>query len=220
MFIIFHIYTMALNPTYTIHIIPKSCSDPSSWATLVAKQKALRLLSLLTAPESFSSTYEREIVFTWAEWEARLQHPFVYTLVAVKTPSASNDSALQDLIDGEWVGCSVLLDISRLSNPSSSKTEIAEKSNLAGTFEINGLFVSPEARGHGLGGALIEASISHAQGVVAQEGDEKVLVRALVRRGNEQALKLYGKMKFAARHDPTMANSMTNEDSIILYMDR
>ncbi|KAJ4354397.1 uncharacterized protein N0V89_006133 [Didymosphaeria variabile] len=182
---------MAAAPSYSIVRLPKSHSHPPTWKALIAKQKTLRLQSLLTSPDSFSSTYEREIAFTDADWEARLQNPSAYTLIAVKSTAsrAGNDRDEgrldSDYLDGEWVGSVVLVG-----------PEEKHGSPFA-TFDICALFVLPEARGTGLGGKLIESAASEAQRLAGVAS--KVLIRAGVARGNERVLKLYERAGFLER---------------------
>lgn len=199
--------TMATAPSPSILRLPKSHPKPSTWRTLIAKQKALRLKSLLTSPESFSSTYEREIAFTDADWEARLRNPSACTLVAVKESSASHGNSTDDdeseavaetaYLDSEWLGSVVLV------GPE-EKPEEQHKSAQTTTFDIYALFVLPEARGAGLGSALIRSAASEAQKLVPSATananvNRTVVIRASVARGNERVLKLYERAGFVER---------------------
>ncbi|KAL1599768.1 60S ribosomal protein L10A [Paraconiothyrium brasiliense] len=180
---------MAAAPSYSIVRLPKSHNHPPTWKALIAKQKALRLQSLLTSPDSFSSTYEREIAFTDADWEARLRNPSAYTLIAVKSTASRTGNQRDDerrpdsdYLDGEWIGSVVLVG-----------PEEEHESPFA-TFDIYALFVLPEARGKGVGGKLIESAASEAQTLTG--GASKVLIRAAVASGNERVLKLYERAGF------------------------
>jgi GNAT superfamily N-acetyltransferase len=188
---------MTAPPCYSIVRLPKSHNHLPTWNSLIAKQKALRLQSLLISPESFSSTYKREILFTDADWEARLKNPSAHTLIAVRSirPLAAykaNDDHHDlgtdgDYVEGEWVGSAVL--VGPGENPSSAFP----------TFDINALFVLPEARGTGLGAQLIESAASTAQKLAS--GASSVLIRASVAHGNERVLKLYERAGFVERDD-------------------
>jgi GNAT superfamily N-acetyltransferase len=188
---------MSTPPPYSIVCLPKSHNHPPTWTSLIAKQRALRLQSLLTSPESFSSTYEREIAFTDADWEARLKNPSAYTLIAVRssTPRAAykvkedhdDHRTDSDYVEGEWVGSAVLV------GPGENR------SSPFPIFDIYALFVLPEARGTGLGAQLIESAASMAQRLAS--GASRVLVRASVARGNERVLKLYERAGFVEGDD-------------------
>ncbi|KAJ4296610.1 hypothetical protein N0V90_006657 [Kalmusia sp. IMI 367209] len=177
-----------------VHLLPKSHPDPSTWTSLFAKQKALRLHSLLTSPESFSSTYERESAFADADWEARLRNASASTFVATnrtaKHAAAPGVLDAEALLEGEWVGSAVLV------GPASTNDE-DERSTA--TFEIYGLFVLPDARGTGLGSALLEAAADYGRVLAAKQGCERVVVRISVAPGNERALKLYERVGFVEK---------------------
>ncbi|KAK7193756.1 hypothetical protein DPSP01_000310 [Paraphaeosphaeria sporulosa] len=181
--------------SYSIVRLPKSHDHPQTWQVLIAKQKTLRLQSLLTSPEAFGSTYERESTFTDAEWEARLKNPIAHTLIAVDSnaphavhkPNDDDQDAGTDDDDlyGAWVGSVVLI----------GPTE--GDGMLIATYDINALFILPEARGTGLGAELVESAVSEAQKLA--RGAMRVVVRALVVRGNERVLKLYERAGFVNR---------------------
>lgn len=59
--------------------------DDESVRAHVEQYKAFRLYSLKTAPNSFGSTYEREIAFTNDVWYNRLASPLATTFIAVQS---------------------------------------------------------------------------------------------------------------------------------------
>lgn len=185
---------MATPTSYTIVRLPKSHTDPPTWRALIARQKTLRLRALLTSPEAFGSTYERELAFADADWETRMRNPAATTLVAVAPRSAINanddhhhsDTARDTAyLDGEWAGSIVLV-----GAPNAYGSILA-------TFEINALFVVPEARGAGLGAQLIERAVSEARELAPDAG--MIMISALVVRGNERVLGLYERTGFENR---------------------
>lgn len=59
--------------------------DDESVRAHVEQYKAFRLYSLKTAPNSFGSTYEREVAFTDDVWYNRLANPIATTFIAVRS---------------------------------------------------------------------------------------------------------------------------------------
>lgn len=99
--------------------------------------QALRLRALQTNPESFGSTYEREVHFTTEQVEERIrQVKDRYVL-----------GAFQE--DGSLVG---IVQVVRESN---------QKFQHKGT--IYGMYTAPEVRGQGVGKALMEEVIHRAK---------------------------------------------------------
>ncbi|KAF2018804.1 hypothetical protein BU24DRAFT_458539 [Aaosphaeria arxii CBS 175.79] len=184
-------------PPYTIHPLPKSHPNPSTWTRILASHKHLRLTSLLLSPSAFSSTHAREAAFTHAEWDARLRNPLAVTFVAV-SPSPSPLDGREDVVEDEdpvasgenWIGTTVLygpLDASTTS------TEVAASTPV--TFEIFALFVVPEARGKGVGRGLVAAAVECAKGVARERGVEG-FVRIAAAGGNERAIGVYEGLGF------------------------
>jgi GNAT superfamily N-acetyltransferase len=174
---------------HRIHFLPKSHPDPTTWAQLITAQKDFRLHALRATPESFSSTFAREAIFTPSEWQARLQNPLALTLVAIRPPpteatEAESESrgAVQDCIEGAWQGMAVLY------GPSHHAAH-----NLP-MYEIFGLFVQDSVRGEGIGTSLIKVAVEEA---VARSGNGGVVVRVRVAAGNAKVVRLYEKSGFS-----------------------
>lgn len=174
-------------------LLPKSHPNPATWTNLIAKQKALRLHSLVASPESFSSTYERESAFKDSDWEARLQNPLAYTYVAkseaapLPQETVSSEDYLETFLNDAWVGSAVLVGPAGDSDMDEDWTA---------TFDIYALYVLPEARGSGLGSALIDACTVHARDMAGAVKASKAVIRVSVARGNEGVLGLYERIGF------------------------
>jgi ribosomal protein S18 acetylase RimI-like enzyme len=125
-----------------------------------ADYRAIRLAALQNAPEAFGSTYEMEAARPLSGWEERLQTP----------------GAFAADLDGKFVG------LARFVQDSGSAKERHKGS-------IYGMYVASEARGQGVGSALLEAIIEHASGFVEQ-------LRLGVVDDNEAAIRLYQKHGF------------------------
>ncbi|WQF79262.1 Putative GNAT domain, acyl-CoA N-acyltransferase [Colletotrichum destructivum] len=72
----------------TFTTLPRSHSDPSKFHRLTTLYKSFRLLSLRLSPESFGSSYAREVAFPWDTWTSRLSNPLATTIVAYKSTSS------------------------------------------------------------------------------------------------------------------------------------
>jgi ribosomal protein S18 acetylase RimI-like enzyme len=106
---------------------------PADWAIY----KTIRLASLADSPDSFSSTYEREILFPDSEWQSRLE----------RNERAQNALALVAEYDGVSVGLSWGL----IHEP---------YPNMAHVYQM---WVSPEARGRGIAKSFLDRITSWAE---------------------------------------------------------
>ncbi|MHC5010036.1 MAG: GNAT family N-acetyltransferase [Planctomycetota bacterium] len=95
--------------------------------------RAIRLRSLADAPDAFGTTLAEDEVRPLAEWRTRLENPEAATFLATA--------------DGEDVG--LVTGVAYDGRPGA-----------AGLF---GMWVAPESRGHGIGGALVDAVVTWAR---------------------------------------------------------
>jgi ribosomal protein S18 acetylase RimI-like enzyme len=126
----------------------------------VADYRAIRLAALQNAPEAFGSTYEMESGRSMSGWEERLQTP----------------GAFAAYLDGKIVG------MARFVQDAGSAKERHKGS-------VYAMYVAPQARGQGIGAALLSALIEHASGIVEQ-------LRLGVVDTNEAAIRLYQRYGF------------------------
>lgn len=106
-------------------LLPKTFSTPADLDDIANHYKDLRLQGLLSDPNSFSSTFERESQFTLDIWRSRIQNPVAKTLVSVldgddkissktRGPDTtgsdhSEEKGFQNLPQTEWAGTVTLL---------------------------------------------------------------------------------------------------------------
>ncbi|KAK2729833.1 GNAT family [Colletotrichum kahawae] len=76
-------------------VLPKSHPSLAKFLQLSDRYKAFRLLSLRLSPESFGSTYAREVAFAPEKWLARLSNPLATTIVAVDDGGITPPSPVQ-----------------------------------------------------------------------------------------------------------------------------
>jgi ribosomal protein S18 acetylase RimI-like enzyme len=121
--------------------------------------RIIRLAALRTAPEAFGSVHDLEALRTTADFAERLTGSVVF---------------------GAYAG-------GRIVGMVGFRQETGPKDRHKGF--VWGFYVEPEARGQGVGAALLEALVAWARGVVEQ------LTLAVV-RGNDAAISLYRKLGF------------------------
>ncbi len=125
-----------------------------------ADYRAIRLAALQDSPDSFGSTYDSEAARPMSGWEERLATP----------------GAFGAYLDGKIAG------MARFVQDAGSAKERHKGA-------VYGMYVAPEARGRGIGSALMDALIHHASGVVEQ-------LRLGVVDTNVEAIRLYHRHGF------------------------
>lgn len=125
--------------------------------------RAIRLRALGDAPDAFGMTLAEELDRSEASWKARLDDPGIATFLAT-----SGDRDVGLVVGGRW----------------------DDEPDAAGLFAM---WVAPEARGTGVGGALVDAVVGWARDL----GRRRLLLD--VADGNEPAIRLYASRGF----DPT-----------------
>jgi GNAT superfamily N-acetyltransferase len=130
----------------------------------------LRLRALAESPDAFGSMFDREAKRSDDEWRNRLA-------LAVRS---DRELPLVAVVDGDGVG----LAWARIDE---------QQADLARLFQV---WVAPEARGLGVGRALLEAAISWARGAGARA------LRLGVTRMDSAAVRLYRRAGFVDVGEP------------------
>jgi len=148
--------------------------------TLMADWQALRdirLLALHDAPDAFSSTYAEQVAFGEAEWQQRIARGGTF-LAYIPEVHASEPAGL-----------------------------IGGYQEAPGTVELISMFVRPQARGRGVGEALIDAVIGWARARNATS------VHLWVTETNKHARMLYERCGFSltAERQPLPSNPALGE---------
>jgi ribosomal protein S18 acetylase RimI-like enzyme len=182
---------------HQIVLLPQSHHNTTTWRNLIAKQKELRLQALRLSPDSFSSTYDREVAFSDYEWEVRLQNPLAFTFIAVELPndqSPNGDDCV--LTESEWDGFGVLF--GPVGEDGSSSSDNVTTGQECPTFGIFGLYVLPDVRKVGVGKKLTEAIIEHGKLLAKEKGAGDVVFKISAAPTNVAALRLYENLGFRA----------------------
>jgi len=181
--------------------IPK---DEESIRRYVDQVKAFRLLSLQTSPESFLSSYAREVAFTDDVWSERLRNPKAITFIAVQNDCiVSTIAVIGPLPYGPK-------ELSPLGNPwVSLDGDATVKIPTTSHWRINGMFTLPEARGQGTAKALIETAKKFGAAQADASGKDLVLSIA-VDEDNVAAKSLYERCGFVTISEEVNRGDMRN----------
>jgi GNAT superfamily N-acetyltransferase len=189
--------------------LPKQHQSTELWTDLALRQKEFRLLSLKSSPESFSSTYEREVAFDLQVWKDRLSNPSAETFVAIKTDEEQEGAAKDDVEEAvarEWHGALVL--VNRLEEQSTvvsgSTGLITVASPKEGEqfpkpslhYQFNAVYVLPTSRGHGIGAKLINFATAQVREHCMKEGAKRLRFTLVVNYDNVPARSLYERCGF------------------------
>jgi ribosomal protein S18 acetylase RimI-like enzyme len=177
---------------------------------LAQKSKALRLESLKTNPEAFSSTYENEVKFDDSKWEERLKSPSARTVVCLDLSGYDGAGGdVQTAAEAAWVGVIVLMGPRMLDGPyppldggslssvfpaapiwSRDSMDTKPRTSL---YLINALYVTPSGRGKGLGRRMVEevVAISRAEFDNDKVPGEDGACLVFAEKDNEAATRLY-----------------------------
>lgn len=125
-----------------------------------SRVRAIRLRALADAPDAFGMTLDEELARSEASWRERLADPAIATFLAVR---GAGDVGL--VVGGRWDG----------------------EPEDAGLYAM---WVAPDQRGTGLGGALVDAVVGWARGL----GRRRLLLD--VADANRDAIRLYASRGF------------------------
>lgn len=132
---------------------------------------------------AFSSTYEIESTFTTTDWQIRLARPRIHTFVAVDL----GDS--EDWLEAEWVG-----QVTVLGPVDQDTFELSGVQGLASgsesRWQMNALYVDPQARGRNVAKELIGAAT-----IFVQNGGPAG-VRIMIKPDNHTVRGLYSGVGF------------------------
>jgi len=195
---------------HEICILPRAVNNAKIWSQLRDKLKMLRLTSLQQDPEAFSSTYAEEVKFSNEIWEKRMTNPLAVHFIAVQRyPKTESDGLPEEasaLLSGDWLGLIVLvgpkedgtvgLHASRSpwENPSSKSTMSEERDRKKAStpaYQLNGVFVVPDARGLGLGKKLVEAATQLGISSAKNQGFHAIRIQVRAEANNRPARMLY-----------------------------
>lgn len=196
-----------MTPTsYNVFPLPIPLTDAH-----IHKYAALRLSSLQTNPECFSSTYERESSFTMAKWRERLDSTGMVTIIA----SILSEEDGRGTPGSEWVGMATIVGPDMLPVLPFRAPEGSE-------YVLGGMWVHPEHRLHGLGKTLIKGAFDWVRGVgVGQStarGVHKKVLSLKVYSSNEDAIALYERMGFKRAPSPVADVDSDSEVNFTVWM--
>jgi len=198
----------ATNPSeFEIVQLPSSQLDSSIDAqAIVRSYRAFRLSSLKSDPDAFASTYLEECKESDDFWRARLANPKALLFIAVPPKSDRTSSS-------NWLGMVSLLGpkgddgMHKISANASPWSSISQPEKQGGelrhgneqdvkkmtlvSFHVVGTYTTPSARRRGIGAALFQYALRHAETVCRQSGGEELECTLYVDADNAPAVRLY-----------------------------
>jgi ribosomal protein S18 acetylase RimI-like enzyme len=218
--------------TFRIFTLPRSHPDPTTWAGLSNKVKAFRLNSLRASPEAFSSTFAIESEFPDDVWLSRLNNPLASHSVALSIGDSSrslNDvnDELDNIIEGDWLGVGVLIGpkddgekgVSASRSPWAniqSPAQVEQGEKTIPLYQLNGLYVMPEARKLGVGKALVDTAFENGRNLERARNGRKALFQVRVESENVAARKLYERAGFSATRQETLLMKEKEKNGMII----
>jgi ribosomal protein S18 acetylase RimI-like enzyme len=187
---------MMNSDSYEVFPIPLPPTDPH-----IHHYTTLRLTSLQTNPECFSSTYARESAFTNTQWQERLNSTGRGTIIA--STLEQNDGSGTPVTGSKWAGMASILSPDFLRNISLELPDAVSHWHKRGSaYILVGMWVHPEHRRQGLGKKLVDGGFDWVrrngvlEDTVDGTGNYKKVLLLEVYRSNEHAIALYGRMGF------------------------
>lgn len=184
---------------------------------IASKNRELRLHALKTAPEAFASSFEQEVERDLSDTLERLKtvhadHFFAVDRSVSPWMPERSEEFFSNLIEATWVGMIVLIGPlspsgsaamsakhDPLTKDGSGRGLLAAEQTRTGelSYHINGTFVDPEARGAGLGRAMIETAVAKGWAEAFKRG-LRLHCTVLVDSENAAAMNLYNSTGFCA----------------------
>ena len=165
---------MASASTFSVLKIPNLFAGDDLLEQYADKYQKLRLQSLRSDPDSFSSTISGESKQPHEFWTGRMLNPRARHFIGVRltTDSSAGFGAddVEAVLEAEWVGTLVVIGPTAVASDERSPwkslargrfTEDGEEANsdsAVSAYHLAGFYVNPEVRGQGLGGLLVNAA--------------------------------------------------------------
>jgi ribosomal protein S18 acetylase RimI-like enzyme len=176
-----------MDPSYTVYSIPAVPGQHH-----IVQYKELRLQSIKTDPDYFSSSYERELSLSYEQWKARLHSRDKVTIIAAASFQSSERLSWQH----KWVGMLTVIGPKVLKTfgfipPCSIK-------GFGSYYLFMGVWVHPGHRGNALGKRMIVSGMDwiRADDASGSETKEKRTLLVQVTPNNQRLIELYSSMGF------------------------
>lgn len=196
-----------------VAVLPRRYSGSGLAKKYALRSKAIRLRALKADPAYFASTFETESRFSMETWIGRVTNPMARTFIAMRKPCSETSKEITERdLDEEWLGTVVLLGpklVTRgainaatppwqLFTPTPGPSpEASPKEDSILVYQINAVWVAPEARGSGVGALMVQAALEAARTEVAEGARKTASVFVLVEKDNVAGMRLYQKSGFA-----------------------
>ena len=167
---------MASASTYSVLKIPNLLGDDDILRRYVDKYRDLRLQSLQSNPDSFSSTFAGESKQPPEFWTGRMLNPrarhFIGVRLTTDSSAAFEADDVETVLEAEWVGTLVVIGPTAVASDEGSPWKSlargcfmedgaeANSDSAVSAYHLAGFYVDPEARGQGLGSLLVNAAVA------------------------------------------------------------
>jgi ribosomal protein S18 acetylase RimI-like enzyme len=203
--------TMASRSRFSIVTMPTHYQDDALLQRSVDKYKELRLQSLKSDPESFSSTFADESRQPVNFWTDRMLRPGARHLLAVELSNYSSAPSVidepQTVLESEWVGMLVLLGPNSIASndsppgktfrgPLVEENTDENRETVTSAYHMAGFYVAPEHRGHGIGGALVQTAMEVIANDCEKMPNPKAICTVGVSHTNIVVRRLFKRMGF------------------------
>lgn len=173
------------SPTYAVYSIPAIPGQHH-----IVQYKELRLQAVKADPQSFSSSYERELSLSYEQWKARLQSRDKVTIIAAASFQSSERLSWQH----KWVGMITVVGPKVLQTFGFTPPRVMPGGG--NYYLLMGVWVHPGHRRKGLGREMISAGLEWIQkddGINPRDGRMLLLQ---VAQHNKHAISLYTSIGF------------------------
>ncbi|RSL66407.1 hypothetical protein CEP53_003405 [Fusarium sp. AF-6] len=190
--------------------LPQSLPDPAQWNQLIARYKEFRLLSLQLSPESFGSSYTREVAFSEETWASRLNNPVALNTIIVSEPDDADESTddISLILNSPWLAALTLvgpLEAKTAAKSYEDKMHLQPDTvsfgpptpGIDSTYVLNAMYVLPSERRKGLSNKIIDFA---KQLALVKENNQKVTLALILGDDNVPAMKSYEKSGFEVVH--------------------
>lgn len=174
--------------TYAVYSIPAIPGQHH-----IVQYKDLRLQAVQTDPQSFSSTYERELSLSYEQWKARLHSRDKVTIIAAASFQSSERLSWQH----KWVGMISVFGPKVLKQFGFTPPRCVQVAQGGRSYYVfMGVWVHPGHRGKGLAKEMIRAGMEWIRADDGPDPGAKPMLLLQVMPHNKPAICLYSSMGF------------------------
>lgn len=206
-------------------VLPRSLHDEKEWKRLIERYKEWRLQSLQQEPQSFGSSYEREVAFPDDIWESRLNNRFALNIVTVELPGSGTTPPIERneegylALESKWLAALTLvgpLDAKNAAHTYEERMHLSPNTvdfglvepGIKSTYVLSAMYVEQTSRRRGLATSTIERAKELA---LEMEGGERVMLALILDYDNTAAMRSYERSGFKVVHQYYFEDTRSGE---------